>query len=101
MLSPASHGIRTTHGLERVRRGPPLSSVAYVYQGKVYDFLLRHSEPTADLRVGESAFHNLIRARYTVRERATGRSTQFLVTYGSEGALAGSRSKRSTSRTGG
>jgi len=69
--------------------GPPLSSVAYVYQGKVYDLLLRHSEPTADLRVGESAFHNLIRARYTVRERATGRSTQFLVTYGSEGALAG------------
>jgi hypothetical protein len=55
----------------------------------VYDLLLRHSEPTADLRVGESAFHNLIRARYTVRERATGRSTQFLVTYGSEGALAG------------
>jgi hypothetical protein len=65
------------------------SSIAYVYKGQVYDLTLLHSEPTAELRIGPSVFRNLIGARYSVRQRTTGRSTQFFVTSGSEGALAG------------
>ena len=70
---------------ERGRSAP----VAFVYKGQLYDLTLRQSEPLAELRIGSSTFHDLIRARYVVRQQNSGNVASFVATHGSRGALAG------------
>jgi hypothetical protein len=67
----------------------PLASLAYVYKGRIYDLTLRQRELVAQMRVGPSALHDLIRGAFAIRNRTTGNTTRFVTTYGSRGALAG------------
>ena len=64
------------------------SRATYVYKGTLYDLNLRSVEPIRQARVGSKNFANLVRGEYTIRNRETGGTTEFAVTYGVNGALA-------------
>lgn len=68
---------------------PKVPRLAYVYQDAVYDLIPRRVERVPQLRTHSGVFQNLLRADVLVRNRATGSTTEFRVTYGTEGSLAG------------
>ena len=63
--------------------------MAYVYKDAVYDLLPRRFERVPQLRLRSGTFRNLIRTDFSIRNRVTGWTTEFRITYGTEGALAG------------
>jgi hypothetical protein len=67
----------------------PLPRLAYVYNDVVFDLLARRIERVPQVRVHSGTFRNLIRAQIAIRNRKTGSTTNFQVTYGTEGSLAG------------
>jgi hypothetical protein len=79
--------------VEDVRHGrnsnKVLGSLPYVYKGSVYEMTLFRAAPVVQMRIGQSAFHDLIRGMFTIRNAATGDKTRFAITYGTQGALAG------------
>jgi hypothetical protein len=68
---------------------PKVPRLAYVYKDAVYDLIARRVERVAQLRTHSGLFQNLLRTEFAVRNRATGSTTDFRVTYGTEGSLAG------------
>jgi len=68
---------------------PAVSRRAFVYNDSVYDLTVLRVERVAKLQVRSGVFQNLLRADLSVRDRATGATTEFRVTYGTEGSLAG------------
>ena len=71
----------------REQAGPALKTVSYVYRSDVNDLRLEKTEKT-DLTVGPTLYSNLIRGTFVVRNRTTGSTTEFTVTYGTDGGLA-------------
>ena len=74
-----------------VRAGdnPRCPSVSYVYNDAVYDLIPRRVERVAERHTPSGVFRNLLRAEYTLRNRASGWTDGFSVTVPIEGALAG------------
>jgi hypothetical protein len=68
---------------------PKVPRLAYVYKDAVYDLIARRVERVAQLRTRSRLFQNLLRTDVSIRNRATGSTTEFRVTYGTEGSLAG------------
>jgi hypothetical protein len=68
---------------------PRCPSVAYVYNDAIYDLVPRRVDRVAERRTPAGLFRNLVRAEYTLRNRASGWSDGFSVTVPVEGALAG------------
>lgn len=64
------------------------SSLPYIYNGTLCDLTLRESEPLHDARVGTRTYHDVVRARFDARNRATGTATEFDLIYGAAGPLA-------------
>ena len=54
-----------------------------------HDLSVRRVERVATLQLRSGLFQNLLRTELSVRDRATGATTEFRVTYGTEGDLAG------------
>lgn len=68
---------------------PNVPRLAYVYKDAVHDLIARRVERVPELRTHSGMFRNLLRTEISVRNRATGSTTEFRVTYGTEGSLAG------------
>jgi len=68
---------------------PAVPRRAFVYNDSVYDLSVRRVERVATLQLRSGLFQNLLRTELSVRDRATGATTEFRVTYGTEGELAG------------
>lgn len=67
----------------------PAPQMAYVYKDAVYDLLARRIERVPQLRTHSGTFRNLIRTDFSIRNRVTGWTTEFRITYGTAGSLAG------------
>jgi hypothetical protein len=68
---------------------PPASRLAYVYKDAVYDLMSGSIQRVSELRTRSGSFRNLLRSEVSIRNRTTGSTTSFSMTYGTEGALAG------------
>ena len=65
-----------------VRAIPAIPSVAYVYRDAVYDLTARDVTRVPRLQTATHVFKDLLRADLTVRNRRTGATEEFSVTYG-------------------
>jgi len=68
------------------RAPAPLS---YVYFGTFYDLTMKSSELQRATTIDGKRYTNLARSDFEIRNRATGETTKFQLTYGTDGALAG------------
>jgi hypothetical protein len=73
-------------GAELLLASPRLG---YVYKDAVYDLIPRRVERLPQLLTRSGLFRNLLRSEISVRNRATGATSAFSITYGTDGALAG------------
>jgi hypothetical protein len=62
---------------------------SFVYKDAVYDLIPRAVERVAALRTQTGVYEHLLRTDIAVKNRATGTTTGFSITYGTEGPLAG------------
>lgn len=77
---------------EAARQPSTVSAVqrlGYIYRDAVCDLFLRRIERVPLLRTRAGVRCNLQRAEFAVRNRASGSTTGFWITYGTEGALTG------------
>ncbi len=63
--------------------------VPYVYFGKFYDLSLRGSKLLPTATIDGKSYTKLARSDFEIRNRTTGETTKFQLTYGTNGALAG------------
>ena len=68
---------------------PTCPSLSYVYKDAVYDLIPRRVERVPFLKTRAAVYRNLLRSDIAVRNRATGTTTGFSITYGADGPLAG------------
>jgi hypothetical protein len=68
---------------------PAVPSAAYVYKDAVFDVAVRRVERLSRFRTRLTELHNLIRVDLVVTNRSTSSKTDFSITYGTEGSLAG------------
>jgi hypothetical protein len=68
---------------------PRGSRLAYVYKDAVYDLIQRRIERVKVLRTKSGSFRDLVRSEVLIKNRSTGSSTEFLITFGTDGALLG------------
>jgi hypothetical protein len=68
---------------------PRRSRLAYVYRDAVYDLIQRRIERVQVLKTKSGSFRDLVRSEVVVKNRLTGSSTEFLITFGTGGALLG------------
>jgi len=62
---------------------------SFVYKDAVYDLIPRAVERVAALRTRTGVYEHVLRTDIAVKNRATGSTTGFSITYGTEGPLAG------------
>ena len=62
---------------------------SFVYKDAVYDLIPRAVERVAELRTQTGVYEHVLRTDIAVKNRATGWTTGFSITYGAEGQLAG------------
>jgi hypothetical protein len=63
--------------------------IAYVYFGNFYDLAMKSSELLKTTTIDGKRYTNLARSDFEIRNRATGETTRFQLTYGTDGPLAG------------
>jgi len=68
---------------------PRRSPLAYGYKDAVYDLIQRRIERVQVLQTKSGSFRDLVRSEVVVKNRLTGSSTEFLITFGTGGALLG------------
>ena len=68
---------------------PSCPRLSYVYKDAVYDLIPRRVERVPYLRTRAGLLRDLLRSDITVRNRTTGYTAGFKLTYGTAGALAG------------
>jgi len=68
---------------------PTSPGISYVYRDAVYDLTPRRVDRVPLLRTRSTVYRNLLRSDIAVRNRATGFTTSFSITYGADGPLAG------------
>jgi hypothetical protein len=61
---------------------------SFVYKAAVYDLIPRSVERVATLRTQTGVYEHLLRTDIAVKNRATETTTEFSITYGTEGPLA-------------
>jgi hypothetical protein len=61
----------------------------YVYFGKFYDLSLRGSQLLPAATIDGKSYTNVARSDFEIRNRGTGETTRFQLTYGTNGTLAG------------
>ena len=82
--------MRSSAASARASEAPPsCPKLSYVYKGAVYELIPRRVERVPQLRTQAGLLHDLLRSDITVRNRTTGYSARFKITYGTDGALAG------------
>jgi len=82
MMRSSAASARATNTVEEFPR------LSYVYKDAVYDLIARRVEPLPWLRIRSGVFRNLLRTEISVRSRAIGSVTRFVIVYGTEGPLA-------------
>jgi IS5 family transposase len=89
-LTAIDRMLRTSAGAARDSAAvPACPRLAYVYKDQVYDVIPRRVERLPTLRTASGVLRDLLRAHVVVRNRATGATSDFSITYGTTGALAG------------
>lgn len=68
---------------------PSRPRLSYVYKDAIYDLIPRRVERVPVLRTQAGLLRNLLRSDIVVRNRTTGYTAGFKITYGTDGALAG------------
>ena len=68
---------------------PSKKPVSYVYFGVFYDLTMRGSELLKSTTIDGQRYTNVVRSDFEVKNRTTGETTRFQLTYGTTGALAG------------
>jgi hypothetical protein len=68
---------------------PAHPRLSFVYKDAIYDLIPRRLDRVPYLRTPGGLFRNLLRSEISVRNRATGSTSGFSITYGTEGALSG------------
>ena len=68
---------------------PSCPRLSYVYKDAIYDLIPRRVERVPYLRTRAGLLRDLLRTDITVRNRTTGYTAGFKITYGTAGALAG------------
>jgi hypothetical protein len=63
--------------------------LSYVYFGTFYDLAMKSSDLLKSATIDGKRYTNLARSDFEIKNRATGETTKFQLTYGTEGALAG------------
>jgi hypothetical protein len=72
------------------RNRPPATPVtSYVYNGALHDLKVDHSRVLHVLEAGGRQYREVIQSRFESRSRTTDLVTNFQITYGTEGPLAG------------
>lgn len=77
------------YGKQSSSFSPSKKAVPYVYFGVFYDLTLRGSELLKATTIDGKRYTNVARSDFEVRNRATGETTRFQLTYGTAGSLAG------------
>src|SRR6185295_12927172 len=68
---------------------PTSPRLSYVYKDAIYDLIPRRIDRLPYLRAQSGFFRHLLRSEISVRNRATGSTSEFSITYGTEGPLSG------------
>jgi len=63
--------------------------LSYVYFGTFYDLAMKSSDRLKTATIDGKQYTNLARSDFEIRNRATGETTKFQLTYGIDGPLAG------------
>lgn len=61
----------------------------YVYYGVFYDLTMKSSELLKTAAIDGKQYTNVARSDFEIRNRSTGETTRFQLTYGTTGALTG------------
>jgi hypothetical protein len=77
--------VQAFHGPGGIRRGPV---VTYVYHGRLYQLRATRAEAVSRLRVGATAYRQVVAADFEIRNTYTGELTPFSMTYGVDGPFA-------------
>ena len=67
----------------------PTQPIAYVYHGQVYQLRVTQSRAVASQRIGATTYEHLIASEFQIKQAATNEVTDFSITYGADGPLAG------------
>jgi hypothetical protein len=89
MLNALDRVMRSCVASARQAASPRCDSVAYIYNDAIYDLVTRRVERVAERRTPAGLFRDLIRIECTIRNRTTGWSDEFAVTFPTTGAMAG------------
>jgi len=81
--------IRSTAAAPADADNPACGRFAYIYKDAVYDLYARRVERIRELRTRSRVYHDLLRSDIVVRNRASGSTTSFSMTYSTTGPLAG------------
>ena len=63
--------------------------VKFVYHGSIYELRETRAHLMPTMRVGGAAYQHVVAAEFEIRSTNDGELTEFSITYGTEGALAG------------
>lgn len=77
------------HGRQGGRTGPDRAPMKFVYHGRIYELSVTHAHVMPTLRAGGAAYERVAAADFEIRSTSDGELTQFSMTYGTKGALAG------------
>jgi hypothetical protein len=67
----------------------PSAPLSYVYFGSFYDLAMKSSDLLKTATIDGKRYTNLVRSDFEIKNRATGETTKFQLTYGTDGPLAG------------
>ena len=81
--------IRSTAAAAADTDDPACGRFAYIYKDAVYDLFARRVDRIRELRTRSRIYHDLLRSDIVIRNRASGSTTSFSMTYGTTGPLAG------------
>jgi hypothetical protein len=81
--------IRSTAAAAADTDKPACGRFAYIYKDAVYDLFARRVDRIRELRTRARVYHDLLRSDIVVRNRASGSTSSFSITYGTTGPLAG------------
>jgi len=81
--------IRSTAAAAADTDDPACGRFAYIYKDAVYDLFARRVDRLRELRTRSRVYHDLLRSDIVIRNRASGSTTSFSMTYGTTGPLAG------------
>ena len=81
--------IRSTAAAAADTDKPACGRFAYIYKDAVYDLFARRVDRIRELRTRARVYHDLLRSEIVIRNRASGSTSSFSITYGTTGPLAG------------